>query len=76
VLLLADENRPNGCYDDSHIADFLHVSRATIHRIRQQFVNSGLNAALEEQPRSGRPTVFCGRDAAHITALALLSEAK
>jgi hypothetical protein len=20
VLLLADENRPNGCYDDSHIA--------------------------------------------------------
>jgi len=70
VLLLADEHRPNGCYDDSHIADLLHVSRATIHRIRQQFVTGGLKAALEEQPRPGRPPVFCGRDAAHITALA------
>jgi transposase len=70
VLLLADEHRPNGCLSDAHIADLLHVSRATIHRIRQRFVTGGLNAALEEQPRAGRPKVFSGREAAHITALA------
>ena len=70
VLLLADEHRPNGCLNDEHIADLLHVSRATIHRIRQQFVTGGLSAALEEQPRTGRPKVFCGHDAAYITALA------
>ena len=70
VLLLADEHRPNGCLSDAHIADLLHVSRATIHRIRQRFVTGGLSSALEEQPRAGRPKVFCGHDAAHITALA------
>jgi transposase len=70
VLLLADEHRPNGCLSDAHIADLLHVSGATIHRIRQQFVTNGLKAALEEQPRPGRPKIFSGRDAAHVTALA------
>lgn len=70
VLLLADEHRPNGCLNDEQIADLLHVSRATIHRIRQQFATEGLDATLDEKPRSGRPKVFCGHDAAHITALA------
>lgn len=70
VLLLADEHRPDGCLSDAHIADLLHVSGATIHRIRQRFVTNGLKAALEEQPRPGRPNVFCSRHAAHITALA------
>ena len=70
VLLLADEHRHPRSLSDAHIADLLHVSRATIHRIRQRFVTLGLSSALEEQPRPGRPNVFCSRDAAHITALA------
>lgn len=39
-------------------------------RLRCQFATEGLDAALEEKPRSGRPKHFTGRDAAAITVLA------
>jgi transposase len=70
VLLLSDENRKKGALSDDQICDILDVSLATIHRIRRQFATEGLDAALAEKPRSGRPKVFLGRDAAKITALA------
>jgi transposase len=70
VLLLADYNRKKGVKSDEQISDILDVSLATIHRIRRQFATEGLDAALEEKPRCGRPNVFSGKDAAHITALA------
>ena len=70
VLLLSDENRKKGAKSDDQICDILDVSLSTIHRIRRQFVEEGLHAALEEKPRSGRPKVFSGKDAAKITALA------
>lgn len=70
VLLLSDDNRPKGGMTDGEIAEIFSVSLSTIHRIRRQFVNGGLDEALSEKPRSGRPKVFLGRDAAHITALA------
>jgi putative transposase len=70
VLLLSDENRPKGAMTDAEISEIFSVSLSTIHRIRQQFVNEGLDETLSEKPRSGRPKVFLGRDAAQITALA------
>lgn len=70
VLLLADENRKKGAKSDEQICDILDVSLATVHRIRRQFVVEGLDAALDEKPRCGRPKVFSGKDAAQITALA------
>ena len=70
VLLLTDENRKKGAKSDEQICDILDVSHATVHRIRRQFVQEGLPAALDEKPRSGRPNLFSGRDAAAITALA------
>ena len=70
VLLLSDENRKKGAKTDEQISDILDVSLSTIHRIRRQFAEEGLSFALEEKPRSGRPKVFSGNDAAHVTALA------
>ena len=70
VLLLSDENRPKGPMTDSEISEIFSVSLSTIHRIRRQFVEEGMNEALEEKPRCGRPKVFSGKDAAHVTALA------
>ena len=70
VLLLSDENRKKGPKTDEQISEIFSVSLATIHRIRRQFVQAGLTEALEEKPRSGRPKLFLGKDAAHITALA------
>jgi transposase len=70
VLLLADDNRHPRSLSDAEISALLHVSRATIHRLRQRFVTEGLKAALEDNPRPGRPNVFCSRDEAQITALA------
>jgi transposase len=70
VLLLSDENRKPGCMTDEQISDILSVSLSTIHRLRLKFVEEGLHEALEDKPRCGRPPIFSGRDAAHVTALA------
>jgi len=55
---------------EKEISAILGVSLSTIHRIRRQFVKEGLTSALTEEPRTGRPKVFLGSDAAKITALA------
>lgn len=70
VLLLSDENREGGSKSGSQIAKAVDVSLATVQRVRRQFVQSGLQAALSEKPRSGAPRKFNERDRAKITALA------
>jgi transposase len=55
---------------DGEMSAIFSVSLSTIHRIRQKFVNEGLDETLSEKPRSGRPKVFSGTDLAKITALA------
>ncbi len=70
ILLLADENRPKGPKTDALIADLLDSSPSTIVRVRKQFVTLGLDAALEEKPRSGRPVKFSGAQRAAVTAIA------
>lgn len=70
ILLLADENHdPNGKTDKA-IAEQLGVSPATVTRIRRRYVENGLDAALNEQARSGRPPTIGGETRAKITALA------
>ena len=73
ILLLADKNRPKGQKTDAEIHDLLDVSPATIFRVRQQFKTLGLDGALSEKPRSGRPVKFSGAQRAQITALACSS---
>ena len=70
VLLLADESQSDEPMPDEQIAQSVEFSLATVARVRQRFAEEGLNAALHDRPRSGRPPTFDGRDRAKITALA------
>lgn len=70
ILLLADQNRPQGAMPDKEIHQILNVSQGTIMRIRKKCATGGLAAALEELSRSGRPLKFDGYQRAQITALA------
>jgi transposase len=70
VLLLADEKHPQGGQTDAEIASRVELSNATVQRLRQQFVQEGLQAALSEKARPGAPKKFSGQDKAQITALA------
>jgi transposase len=70
VLLLADENQTHGGKTDQEIAGQVAVSLATIERTRRRYVEQGLETALNEQPRSGRPQTISGEARAKITALA------
>ncbi len=65
VLLRADEGAT-----DEEIAEWLHLSVSRVHRTRQRFVEEGLTAALNEQPRAGRRRSLTGKQEAFIVALA------
>lgn len=65
ILLLADEGRT-----DPRIVEALQVTRNTIRTVRSRYVTQGLEAAINEQPRTGAPKKFSGRQRARITAVA------
>lgn len=65
MLLLSHRGK-----SDAEICEILHVSNPTLKRIRKEFVQEGLDAALYDAPRSGRPGIYTGVDKAKITALA------
>lgn len=70
VLLLADETHDPDGKTDKVIAEQVGVSAATVERTRRRYVEQGLESALTEQPRSGRPREISGETRAKITALA------
>lgn len=70
ILLLADENRPKGGLTDAQITELLDISEPTVVRVRKRFVTQGLDEAIFDKPRSGRPPFFSGKQRAEITALA------
>ena len=70
VLLLADENHEQGGKTDKEIAEQLRIGASTVERTRRRYVEQGLDAALNEQARSGRPPTISGEARAKITALA------
>ena len=71
MLLLADQNRPQGAMNDNQIHQILNVSQATVIRVRKKFATCGLETAIEEcASRCGRPLTFDGYQRAQITALA------
>ena len=72
VLLKADAADGGPAWPDVRIAEAVEVSIATVERIRQRFVEQGLEAALgrKKQDRPSRPRKLDGRAEACLIALA------
>lgn len=72
VLLKADAAEGGPAWSDDAIAEALEVHQDTVARIRQRFVESGLEAALVRKPqaRPSRTRVLDGRAEAKLVVLA------
>jgi transposase len=72
ILLKADQTTGGPAWDDARIADALDCGTRTIERVRQRFVERGLEAALGRKPqdRPSRPRKFDGAAEARLIALA------
>jgi hypothetical protein len=72
ILLKADAAPGGPAWLDDRIAEALDVSCATIGRVRQRFIEQGLEAALvrKKQERPSRMPKLDGRAEAHLIALA------
>ncbi len=72
ILLKADAADGGPAWPDHRIAEAIEVSTATIERVRQRFVEQGLEPALVRKPQ-GRPSrlpTLDGRAEARLIALA------
>jgi transposase len=58
-----------GC-TDQQIAAALSTSLATVERVRQRFVEEGLESALQERARRGATPKLGGKEEAHLIAVA------
>jgi transposase len=72
ILLKADAADGGPAWPDHRIAEALEVSTATVERVRQRFVEQGLEAALvrKAQVRPSRLPTLDGRAEARLIALA------
>jgi transposase len=71
VLLKADEAEGGPGWTDGQIAEALDVGLSTVYRVRQRFVEDGLEAALVRQPTSRTyARRLDGAGEARLTALA------
>jgi transposase len=71
ILLKADASPGAPVWSDDQIAEGLEVGRATVERVRREFVEEGLEAALERRkPRRLYERVLDGDGEAHLIALA------
>lgn len=72
ILLKADQAPDGPAWPDERIAQALDVGLSTIARIRQRFVEQGLDAALRRKPqaRPSRPRTLDGAAEARLVALA------
>jgi hypothetical protein len=55
VLLMSDEDHPQGRYKDAQIGRHLGVCEKTVARVRQTFVRRGEAVALERKARAAPP---------------------
>src|SRR3954447_2168833 len=72
ILLKADAADGGPAWPDARIAEAAEVSVATVERVRQRFVEQGLEAALvrKKQDRPSRQRALDGRAEAQLIALA------
>lgn len=70
ILLKADAGPDGPGWDDGTIAQGLEVGRATVERVRKEFVEEGMEAALERRrPRRQYERTLDGDAEAHLVAL-------
>ena len=72
ILLKADQADGGPAWTDDRIADAVEVSTATVERVRQRFVEEGVEAALarKKQDKPSRERVLDGAAEAKLIALA------
>ncbi len=71
ILLKADASTGGPAWNDDRIAEGLEVGRATVERVRREFVEDGLEAALaRRKPRRQYERKLDGDGEAHLIALA------
>ena len=72
ILLKADQADGGPAWTDERIADAVEVSTATVERVRQRFVEQGVESALtrKKQDKPSRERVLDGTAEAKLIALA------
>lgn len=71
ILLKIDRNAPGPRWTDEQVAEAFEVSRYTVIRIRERFMNHGLDDALTHRPHTQtRARALDGGQEAHLIALA------
>jgi hypothetical protein len=71
ILLLADQAEGGSAKSDGEIADALGCGRATVERVRKQFVEAGLEATLIPKPTIRTyENRLDGKAEAHLVAIA------
>ena len=65
ILCKADEG-----LTDQQVAEALMVGPSTVGRVRQRFVEGGLESALNDLPRPGQRRKLDGKQEAHLVAVA------
>lgn len=72
ILLKADAAPGGPAWTDARIAEALEVNPRTVERLRQRFVEQGLDAALarKKQDRPSRPRTLDGKAEARLIAVA------
>ena len=70
ILLKADQADGGPAWEDARIAEALDVGRRTVERVRQRFVERGVDAALAHAPqaRPRRPRKLDGAGEARLIA--------
>jgi len=70
ILLKADINQSGGGWKDQKISEALDTSVSTIEKVRQRFVEEGLEPALNPRPRPAKLRKLDGEVEAHLIAIA------
>ena len=70
ILLKIDRNAPEKRWTDEQVAEMFEMSRYTVMRIRERFVNHGLDDALTHRSHTQtRARALDGEQEAHLIAL-------
>lgn len=71
ILLKADVSEAGPGWTDPQLVEAFSVSLSTVHRLRQQLVEEGVEAALVRRPRSRhKPPLLDGEKEARLVAIA------